>query len=63
MTVDDEFSERIAELLHLIEELPPDRREQLQRELDEISRESDSAQCNKIEKSSDRSSKQENGDS
>lgn len=36
MNIDDEFLRRIAELKRSIEELAPDRREQLQRELDGV---------------------------
>jgi hypothetical protein len=32
--VDDEYSRKVAELVRLIEALPPDRREQLRREME-----------------------------
>lgn len=34
--IDDEFSARLADLLRRIEELPPDRRKQLEREIEEL---------------------------
>jgi len=33
-TIDDEYSRKVAELVKLISELPPDRLEQLRRELE-----------------------------